>query len=213
MNDMFNEGSVCHRCWNEKGDKAECVDLCPRLHAYQRNQPWYHIPPYRVTQVLDHLQNNIFHAPIKRDESPLTPFGIRLKIEAGECFLCESKGNRRGLCEKCYDRWRKGYLFHPVEGLWKPNRKTRPKKIVAKKTRNHGISDEALRNVEPSLDAAVKRIEGQQKESRIITIDLCKYDKLYNKIMQESERDYVPISHTIINLLSIGMQVVERDAS
>jgi len=207
---MFNEESVCIKCWNRDNDKTECMDKCERLHAFQQNQPWYHIAPYiqtvtqeeAIAEVMEQKEEVTITAPMESEEVE----------QVKKCLIegCNNVGNRRGLCERHYDSWRKGYIEHPVEGLWFPNRKTRPKK--AKKTRKHGISDEALRNVEQSLNAAVKRIEGRQKESRIITIDLCKYDKLYEKIMQESERDYVPISHTIINLLSIGMQVVEMSA-
>jgi len=97
----------------------------------------------------------------------------------------------------------------------------------------HGISDEALRSVQPSLEAAVKRIDARYNpqelhtvkeildeedfqvttiDLRIITIDLVKYPELYEKIMQDANRNYVPVEHTIINLLSIGMQVVEMSA-
>jgi len=143
---------VCSGRWNEHGSKDECVEHCQRLENYQYNKPWYHIPPYGMEQ----KEEVTITAPIKSDGSPLTPFGIKLKIDAGECFLCESKGNRRGFCTKHFDRWRKGYLEHPVEGLWKPNRKSSPRKKVKM------FDKKTIQAIVQNLDAAVKSIEGRK---------------------------------------------------
>ena len=192
-----NEKLPCHRCWNEHGSKDECVEHCQRLENYQYNKPWYHIPPYGMEQ----KEEVTIPAPIKEE-----PKDVYVAVKV--CLTCRIEvGNRRGLCTKCYDKWRKGGLIHPIEGLWKPNRKTRPKKV--KKTHTHGISDEALRNVQPSLNAAVKRIEGRQKESRAITIDFANYDELYDKIKLDAKRSCLPINHVILNFISIGVQMFE----
>jgi len=190
---MSENKSPCFLCWNQDGDKLMCVDHCIRLKAYQLGGEWKNVAPRNVQITME-----------------------QKVVPAWQCLIegCINVGNRRGLCERHYDSWRKGYIEHPIEGLWKPNRKTRPKK--AKKTLKHGISDEALRNVEQNLRAAVERIEARKEildeiAVRIITVDLVKYDELYNKIMQNANRNYVPVEHTIISLISLGIRVVEQN--
>jgi len=191
-----NEKLPCHRCWNEHGSKDECVEHCQRLENYQYNKPWYHIPPYGMEQ----KEEVTIHAPIN---------------DVKKCLIigCNNVGNRRGLCHiKHYDAWRKGMMPHPVEGSFKPNRKTRPKK--AKKTRKHGISDEALRNVEQNLRAAVERIEARkeildEEAARVIAIDFNNYPELYEMLLKLNGCSRLPLGHTLVNLISIGLQSCE----
>jgi len=157
---------------------------------------------------------------------------------ATECLHCgkpKSKTNKlqAGLCKRiCNARWRRNSILHPLYGEFLSQEQIKmnwsaekAKKIVAKKTLNHGISDEALRNVQPNLEAAVKRIDARynpeelhtakeildETAARIITIDLVKYEVLYNKSQALAKSQFTTIEHTLINLISLGIQVVERN--
>ena len=230
LNNAFTDKSVCWRCKYEHDDKNECIDNCPRLAAYQKGQPYSHIPHYEKVEpalsegvpeveIMEQKESDTIPVPIKEEKrAPLTPFGIRIKKGQGECLLCERPakrrdlclkhyqrwrqgldthpvlggwtkmtqkeineargfvfdecliencheiGDRRGLCQHDYRKWQRGYITHPELGAFFPKgKRTKAKKIVAEKTLNHGISDEALRNVGPSLEAAVKRIEGRKE--------------------------------------------------
>jgi len=178
MDDMFNEESVCKKCWNSDGDKTECSSVCKRREAYALHQPWYHIPPYQPwyhipPNEMAQKQEDTIPAPIKEVAAKTWQEKYEYCSAATECLHCgkpKSKTNKlhAGLCKKtCSNRWRRNSILHPLYGEFisqneiKMNwSKEKTQKIAAKKTLN-GILDEALRNVGPSLDAAVKRIEAR----------------------------------------------------
>jgi len=155
---------------------------------------------------------------------------------ATECLHCgkpKSKTNKlqAGLCKRiCNARWRRNSILHPLYGEFLSQEQIKmnwsaekAKKIVAKKTLNHGISDEALRNVGPSLEAAVKRIEGRynpqelhtvseildEEAARVIAIDFNNYPELYEMLLKLNGCSRLPLCHTLVNLISIGLQSCE----
>ena len=292
LDDTCTDKSVCWRCKYEHDDKNECIDFCGRLKAYQQGQPYSHIPHYEkvepalsegVSEVeMEQKESDTIPAPIDEEEVEITlevrqikktkkclicgrEESDKVKLRRGLClrcyqrwnkdlilhpiygkfkkmskpelneargfvfdqcliFGCDKLGDRRGLCQHDYRKWQRGYITHPELGAFFPKgKRTKAKKIVAEKTLKHGISDEALRNVGPSLDAAVKRIEDRynpqelhtvkeildEEAARVIAIDFNNYPELYEMLLKLNGCSRLPLGHTLVNLISIGLQSCE----
>jgi len=125
LDNTYTGKSPCADCEYVNYDKNECAESCIALQKYQQGQPHSDIDRYRkVEPVLTEEASDVFpeiipeEEPEKQKQTPLTPFGITLKKEAGECLLCERKAVRRDLCLRCYQRWWNGLEVHPAEGVW-----------------------------------------------------------------------------------------------
>ena len=188
---MFNEESVCIKCWNFEGDKTECSSVCKRREAYALHQPWYHIPPYG--EVMAQKQEDTIPAPVKKVAAMKKP-AKKKPVEqvktwqekyeycsaATECLHCgkpKSKTNKlhAGLCKKtCSNRWRRNSILHPLYGEFisqneiKMNwSEEKTQKIEAR------YNPQELHTVKEILDEE-KRIEGR-KENKMDFNDIVEH--------------------------------------
>ena len=79
-----------------------------------------------------------------------------------QCLIpnCDSLGDRRGLCQKCYRKWQRGYIEHPIEKKFTPIRKKNKMKVVEKSLFHEKAE---IDKIEQNLDTAIKQMEGKKE--------------------------------------------------
>lgn len=133
--------------------------------------------------------------------------------EHSKCLMpdCEEVGDRRGLCRKCYRKWIGNYIKHPELGKWFPKGQKKKKEVAVEDQVEYKINletkdDESVTKQEKVVSRGLLPEAKQEKLiSHSVLLDFTDYPLILNELRKQMELSKLPLSHTIINVLSIGI--------
>ena len=162
--DTPTDTSPCYNCPHHKAgvEKKVCMDICKPLASYQEGESYAGLPYPDITEI---------DKPEIKDR----------KI----CVICEDPeqeilNKRSQTCKRCYQRWMRGNVTHPLFGKFVPKR--------------HKTIKEQTTIRRPSS----------------IHLHLGKYPGLSDAIYDMVEKDSLPVQHVIISLISKGLQNAQK---
>ena len=240
LDNGYTDRSPClDDCPYANDDKKDCIDRCGRLEAYRNGQPYKHIPrlvkgepaPAKTTK-------KVAVVPVKKEVKEVSGadrLEAALEKTGGKCLICKDrKAIRRGLCIRCYCRWRHGLELHPIFGIFRvmtldelsASRHERyvdclmpnctglgERRKLCSKCYKLWIRNKIEHPIEGRFEPKNKKSYKQQKEvvvteteQRKIVIDLTGYDKLFDRLKQEADKGFVPIAHVVISLVSAELE-------
>ena len=95
LDNSYTNASPCKDQKREYECKELCVDICNRMVAYRAGLPYSHIPCVEVPEFVDEKE---FVKCLHPD--------------------CDKMAEVRGFCNYHSNRWRRGKILHPIEGVW-----------------------------------------------------------------------------------------------
>jgi len=146
-----------------------------------------------------------------------------------ECLLCDRKAERRGLCMRCYGRWRKGLSVHPIIGKFQVMsldeladsrsenigkclidgcEKTGNRRGLCHKHYTRWRRDQISHPVEGYFIRKYEKLNGNTAKYNplLISINFEKYPKLFEKLKEVEEIKYLPMEIVIVSILSEGLK-------